>query len=118
MVVMDHSIETTRQSPIVPRGVIEPRRPVVAVAAIAVAVTLCMDGVRQTSCSADVLTASQWAAAPIAPAVGEPAAVTLSHSAPVITPAPDSHGARTPLVVTYQKARSVARMRWGGRYGP
>ena len=112
------SISTPVAAPRVARVGIEAHRPIVAAAAIAVAVTLCLDGVRPTSCAADVLTASEWAAAPIAPAVGEPATVTIALPAPMISPEPHSHGARSPLEVTYQRVRRVALMRWGGRVGP
>lgn len=116
---MGQPIETTGKPLIAAaRSGIESQRPIVAAAVIAVAVTLCMDGVRPTLCAADVLTASEWAAAPIAPAVGEPASDAIALPAPVISPEPHSHGARSPLEVTYQKARRVARMRWGGRFGP
>lgn len=122
MLLMAHSTEPLQEPPSALSGALrsafEPHRPMVAVAAFAVAVTLCMDGMRPSPGAADLLTASQWAAAPIAPAVGEPASDAIALPSPVNSPEPHSHGVRTPLEVTYQKSRSVVRMRWGGRFGP
>ena len=104
---------------VAPRKVgMDPCRPVVAAAAIAIAATLCAETARRAPCTSAAVIASHWAGAPTLPVVGDVGAVVADQ--PVLTSQPrrHAHGAVTPMQVTVQTVRIVARMRWGGLYGP
>lgn len=115
MRAMNDSVDSSSRPASV--GGIDPRRPAVAAAAIAIAATLCVETIGHASCGA-MLSASDWAAAPIVLAVDAPSAAVGDQPSSAVGPLHAIHEAVVPPQVTYQSTRLVSRMRWGGLYGP